>query len=352
MRALKVAVAVGTLLLALPVAVLADVTVERYTKSGGFRGIGASEGTSVDRISGLKKREKGTMKMTGTLGSFFSKVAGDMETDAITDIPADAVRRLDNKKKTYTESAITLPKEKEGAEKQAAAGKEGPPEKQKVRVVRNEITVKETGEKKVINGFDCARFIITWLVETENIETGERAKNIMTNDLWNTPETKDIRALQQEEMEFTQAYLKKLGLDITSQETKKLGLSFVAGMLGGDEKSMEGNVREIQEKMSKVKGYPIATSVKWEVIGEAKATPPPAEGGGSGGGQSGGLDISKGIGGLLSGLAKKAATPKTDGAPPREGNVVFDTYVEVKRIDASPIAAGEFEVPAGYKLVK
>jgi len=43
-------------------------------------------------------------------------------------------------------------------------------------VVRNEITVKETGEKKTIGEYPCARYVITWVVETENIETGSAAR--------------------------------------------------------------------------------------------------------------------------------------------------------------------------------
>jgi len=100
-------------------------------------------------------------------------------------------------------------------------------------VIRSEISVKETGEKKTVNGFECSRYIVTWLVETENIETKERSKTTMTNDLWNTPETKEIRTLQKEEMEYSKAYMKKLGLEMSPEDSRKLGMTAVAACSRG-----------------------------------------------------------------------------------------------------------------------
>ena len=113
----------------------ADVTVERTMKSAGFAGIGAGESTTVEKLSGLRKRDVSTMKMTGFLG----KVAGDLGSDEITDIAKDAVWKLDHKKKTYTESRITPPPQ---PKEEPAQDRPEKPEKPKVRVVRNEITVK------------------------------------------------------------------------------------------------------------------------------------------------------------------------------------------------------------------
>ncbi len=328
-------------------AALADVTVERFVKSSGIKGFGASESTDVDKFSGLRKRSVSSGKMTGAIGSFFSKVAGGMESDSITDIGKDAIWRLDHKKKTYTESKITLPKE--AREEPANRQEEAKEEKSKVRVVKSEISVKETGESKKINGFDCVRYVITWLVETENTETKERSKNVMTTDLWNTPETKETKALQQEEMEFNRAYLKKLGIDISSEDSQKLGLSVAAGLFGGDNKSMEKNLKELKEQMAKVKGFSIANSVKWESQSEGGAQPAAAQAEQSN--KSGGTDLAKGIGSFLGGLAKKTNTGGENKGS-SGGGVLFESYSEIKRIDAFSIPASEYEVPASYKLAK
>ena len=334
-----------------PRAALGDVTVERFIKSGGIKGIGASESTVVEKLSGLKKHDASSMKMTGAVGGFLGKIAGDMGTDVITNIEKDVVWTIDHKKKAYTESSITLPKEKE-KEEPAPRSQKDKEEKPKVRVIRSEISVKETGEKKTVNGFECSRYIVTWLVETENIETKERSKTTMTNDLWNTPETKEIRTLQKEEMEYSKAYMKKLGLEMSPEDARKLGMTAVAGLFGEDEQAMRKRVKELQEKMSKIKGYPIITTVKWEM--EASGTSRPARDE-SAGKESEDVDVSGGIGGLLGSLAKRSAKKKAAESAKesgKDGNVLFEFSSEIKRIEVSSIPSSDFEVPPGYKLKK
>jgi hypothetical protein len=315
------------------------VTVERFNKSGGVQGIGASESAVVEKLSRLKKHETSSFKMTGSVGGFLGKFAGDMGSDVITDIDKDVVQTLDHKKKAYTERPITLPKEKEQPPARAEKGKE---EKPKVRVVRNEISVKDTGEKKTINGFDCNRYVVTWLIETENIETGERSKTTMTNDLWNTPETREIRALQKEELEFAKAYMKKLGLSVSPEDARKFGMAAVAGMFGDDEQAVK----------TKIKGYPIVTAVTWEIESPEASR---KAGGETVEKESEDIDLSGGVGGLLGGLAKKAAKKKAAERAKESakgGQVLFDFYSEIKKIDVSSIPPSEFAVPSGYKLVK
>ena len=326
-----------------------DVTAERFIKSGGIRGIGASESTVVEKLSGLKKHEKSNVKMTGSVGGFLSRIAGDMGSDVITVIPRDVVWTLDHKKKTYIETRITLPK---GKEEPSGPAEETTQEKSKVRVIRNEISVKETGEKKTINGYDCSRYVITWLIETENVDTGERSKTTMTNDLWNTPETKETRALQKEELEFAVAYMKKMGLDISTEDAGKFGMAAVAGMFGEDDRAIQEKLKELQEKMAKVKGYPIVTALKWVTETSGAPRQAPKEQAET---ESEDTDLSGGIGGLLGGLARKTVKQKASGSAKDGGeaeNVLFDVYSEIKRIDVSSIPASDFEVPAGYKPLK
>jgi len=338
----------GLFLALLPVTVHADVTVERYIKSGGFGGVGASEGTSTDKISGFKKRSESSMKMTGKLGGFLGKFAGDMGSDEIVLINDDRVIRIDHKDKTYTERAITLPKEEEspgyqGGDEGGPQGGEEEGEKRNVKVVRNEITVKETGEKKSINDFDCKQYIVTWILETEDLDTGERATSTMTSDLWNTPATKETRALQKEEAAFNEAYLKKMGLDIPPQKMKNFGLMVIAGMLGADREEMERKMKELEKKFATIEGYSISSSVTWKTSSTAEQKQQPE-------GESEEIDLSKGFGGLLSGLTRKAMKkePSEGQKKDGDGSVIFSSYTEIQKIGTSSVAGSDFEVPAGY----
>ena len=173
-------------------------------------------------------------------------------------------------------------------------------------MVRNEITVKEAGDRRTIGAYDCAHYVVTWVVETEDLETKERSESTMVSDLWTTPETDEIRALQKEELEFTKAWLKKIGWDMSMQETQKMGLAMVGSMIGGDEESFKKGAKEVAEKMAKIKGYPIGTGVKWMIKSPGGAAA--AKKGGDGGGSEGGMpDLSKGLGGLMSAFGKKPA---------------------------------------------
>lgn len=347
------------LTLFIPISAYGDIIVERFTKTGGFGGVGASESYMVTKISGIKKREQITTKMTGSLGKLFTKMAGEVKSDVITDIGRDAIWSLDHKEKTYTEQKIfAIGKMFTGAEEESQAPEEaGEKEEPEVRVIRNEISVKAAGEKKNINGYDCTKYILTWLVETEDLETKERATNIMTTELWNTPETNEIKQLQKEENAFNQAHLKKMGFEMSAKEMEKFGLLMMAGMLGGDKKTMDKNIRELQNELSKIKGYSISTSVRWEHLSdttqkqeaeEAKIEKEEEE--------SEDIDVSEGIGGFMSGLAKKTLKgemkekqKEKEAEREKKGNVVFDSYTEIKKITVTNIPSTEFEIPTGYK---
>jgi len=341
----------------------ADVTVERFIQSSGFGGIGANEGTTTTLIKGLKKREKVNLKLTGSLGKFVTKMGGPMETDSITDINKDVIWMLDHKKKTFTENKISIEMEKMKGQPSA---QEENKEKPKVKIIRNEFSVQETGEKKTINGYNCRKYLLVWLVETEDLKTKEHAKNTMTAELWNTELTKELNALEKEEMEYNQAYLKKLGLEMSPQEAQKFGLGMMSGFLGTDEKATEENMKKISKEVSKIKGYNIATYIKWEHESdsikkqreEAEKTEAREEEE-----EDEDVDVSQGVGGFLSGVAKKAANKKLkEEKKKREAekkeknkgqeNVVFESYTEIKKVSTSKIDESEFTVPAGYKLVK
>ena len=316
-------------------------------KSAGFAGLGAGDTATVEKISGLRKRDVSTMKMTGFLG----KMAGDLGGDEITDIAKDAVWRLDHKKKTYTEERITPPPQPEEEPGQDRPRKD---EKPRVRVVRNEITVKEAGDRRTIGAYDCAHYVVTWVVETEDLETKERSESTMISDLWTTPETDEIRALQKEELEFTKAWLKKIGWDLSMQETQKMGLAMVGSLIGGDEESFKKGAKEVAEKMAKIKGYPIGTGVKWMIKSPGGAAA--AKKGGDGGGSEGGMpDLSKGLGGLMSAFGKKPAKgggESAGGGDAGGAKTVFDTYTEIRKISTASLPGSDFAPPAGYKKVE
>lgn len=328
--------------------VYADVTVERFFKSGGIGGVGASESQQKEYIKGIKKREDSTMKFTGAV---LGRLAGEQSTSAVYRIDKDLIWDINHPKKSYTERPIFMPAGKvpSTAEDTKKAGREGEKEEE-VRIIRNEFNVEATGKKKTINNFPCEQYILTWLVEMENVKTKERSTNQMTTDLWNTTEDARIRTLEKEESEFNRAYMKKLGIEMTQQDIQKFGLTMLGSAMGDAADSLK-------KEMSKIKGYPIVTSVRWEARADEKTgaqQKPEArkkqekekEGDED-------TDISEGLGGILGGFMKKKMTEKQKEKNAREDEKgtkpLFESYFEIKGIDTSTLADSLFDVPAGYK---
>ena len=163
----------------------------------------------------------------------------------------------------------------------------------------------------------------------------------MTTDLWNTPATKETKALQKEETAFNEAYLKKMGLDIPPGKMKSFGLMAIAGMLGADREEMEKKMKALEKKLSTVEGYSISSAVTWETSSTARSNRPVEE--------DEPIDMSKGMGGFLSGLAKKTMKKPAGGEKKSGGgSVIFSSYTEIRKIDTSSIPGGDFEIPAGY----
>lgn len=316
----------------------ADATVESFTKFGGFKGNGAYEGTLVSRIQGDKQFESSSIKFTGAILSW---AAGGSEQATITRIDKGIVWVLDPKNKTYTEEPIATFKHEDPSAKEDA-GKEDAVEKPNVRVTKSEFTVKKTGKSETINGFACEEYLVTWLIEIENLDTKAKTRNTMTTNLWTTPETASIKKLQAEEKAFTKAYMKKIGMDMSSEEMKQYGMSVFSMMSGASEKDLEKGFKGLKKEMAKVKGYPIRTAVNWRIEDDQK---PAARNDQTG--SSGGIDISGGWSGILSGvLSQKAAeSVKAD-----ENAPFFSSTTEVKSIKVDSLAADTFNVPSGYKL--
>jgi hypothetical protein len=315
--------------------VWADATVESSIKSSGFKGMGAFEGTSSRRYQGEKMWDSTSSKFTGAI---LSRVTGGSETATITRVDKGVYWALDPKNKTYVERPIE-------AVKMGETGKEKPEqEKSKVRVTKSEFSVKKTGASETINGFPCEEYLVTWLLEMEDMETKAQSRSTMTNNLWTTPETATIRKVQAEERAFHKAFAQKLGLQISPEEAKQMGIETFAAMSGASKEEIEKGFTKVREEMAKIKGYPIRTVVNWSVEGEK------SEGGEKASSESSSQTPTS-VGGFLSGLSKgitqKVMKDKGSTSGQKEG-ATFSTTHEVKAIHADSVPAEVFEVPPGY----
>lgn len=315
-----------------------DATIESTVKTGGIKGMGASEGTLLKRYQGDKKWESISTKFTGAI---LSRVSGGSESTNITRVDKGVYWNLDPQNRTYVERPI------EPFKKEDLSKERGEKEKPKSRVTKSEFTVKKTGASETINGFACEEYLISWLLEMEDLETKAKSRNTMTTNLWTTPETATIRKAQAEEQEFQKAYAHKLGLSISPDEAKQLGMEALGSMSGAPPEEIQKGLMRVKEEMSKIKGYPIRSVVSWNLEGEKVASAGKEEKTSS----ESTPESPKGIGGLLGGLAGKI-TQKMGGEKPsstggKEGPF-FSSITEVRTIKVDSISGEVFEVPAGY----
>jgi hypothetical protein len=308
----------------------ADATLEMVVKSGGIKGIGAHEGTTVTRIQGLKMAESSSTKFTGAI---LSLLPGGGEKTSIQRVDKGVIWELDAKEKSYTETAI--------APFQAVESGVREGEKPRVRVTKSEFKVKKTGASEAIHGFPCEEYLISWLVEMEDLETKTKMENSMETRLWTTPETAAIRKLQAEQDAFWKAYMKKVGLNLPPGEMKQFGMEALAAS-GASQKEMDREFARFRSEMSKIKGFPIRTVVGWKTSGGGA---PKAEKPESPEGQGPAAALGDLFGGLKGVISKKMGGGESK--PAAEGPL-FSSTTEVKAIHADSIPTSVFEIPSGY----
>ena len=316
-----------------------DATIESTFKTGGIKGMGASEGTSIRRFQDEKMSDSQATKFTGAI---LSRISGSSEILAITRVDKGVYWNVDSKNRTYTETPL------QPFDKMEAPGKE-PEEKgkPKMRVTKSEFTVKKTGASATINGFSCEEYLLTWLLEMEDIESKAKSQSTMTTNLWTTPETATIRKVQAEEQEFHKAYARKLGVTVSSEEGKRMGMAAFAAISGAPPDEIEKGSIRVKNEMSKIKGYPVRTVVSWTWESEKGAAPKQEETS-PGESVSGLADSVKGLlGGLMGRVTQKKAEEKSAPSGGKEAPF-FSSTMEIKTMSTDKVPAEAFEIPAGY----
>ena len=307
-----------------------DTTIEKTHKTSGFRGIAASKGTTIQRYQAYKLWESTT---TGFAGAILSKITGKQETITITRVDKGVYWTLDSEEMIYEEAPIVPLKDMMG-EKPSDKKAEG---KSKVQVRKSQFTVKETGASETVNGFPCEEYLITWLLEMEDVETKQRSLSTMTTNLWSTPETATVSSAQADVMKFQRAFARKLGVNVTPDEARLMGMEVFASMSGMSRAELSKGLSRVQKEMSKIKGYPIRTEVTWnlEPAGDASLKENP--------GASTSTQDTAGRSCLFGGLAGLTGQQGPSGGAP-----LFSSEFEVKSIEVKPVPAKTFEIPTGY----
>jgi hypothetical protein len=334
--------ALTVLLLAAPM--LAGV-VKKTKADITFRGFGKFSLAQSEKLTGEQK-------WTDTLSDFKGQgIAGGLagktilrsgNTGEIIDLPQSSVFKLDNKKKEYTVGPIKKLEEEMGEEK-AEAGKEAKPEESEshIKITKNEFKVEDTGEESTINNFAVRKYLIHWLTEWEDTETGDKGSSRLETLIWTTPLNETLQKAQEEERQFFRGYMEKMGVNVEKSQQDYLGTNWLSLLDSlGKAKGQPGrDYSKAAGELQKIKGYPIVVDGQYFTTGQKAAAEGAEEG------QQEPTDVKGAIGGMFKKTLKKK--PADSAASANEPALTYHT--EVLEISTADLGSGDFQVPPTYK---
>lgn len=328
--------------------------VESYVHNFGFKGMFASEGSEIVRTRPEMQRIDQEFQFTGAIMKHLSKPASSA---MIGRVDRNLLWMLDKKEKRYTECPLggcplpagasdpsqpeSMPKEERDPAAPSCATK----------LTKNDFSVKATGQKRAVNGFDAEEYLAVWEVVAEDAQKMKDTSHL-TFTIWTTPEGAQIKEVLKVQESYGRAYLQKIGMGdspmgkiVPKEAMGILATYFIGGM---NEKDRQALIKAAKE-FEKIKGFPISTKLEWTADAKAcgRGEPQKVEKK-----EEKGIDFSGGIGGIMSGLAGKAVEKKVD-EKMKEGEVkpIFGYVQEIKAIKVEPISDSLFQPPADYKLV-
>lgn len=336
MNRIKTTFALSVVLGVLAAPALAGVVKKSRTQVT-FKGFGSLTMEQGERIAPDKKASETKTEFKGkgllgkTLGSSLLRSGSFGE---IVDLGALTVTSLDNKKKEYQTKPIEKIQVGEASDEAGQEAETQPASESDIKIIRSEFKVEATGETQTLNGFPCEKYAVLWEAEWENVRTQAKGTEKMTTMVWTTPMSGDLQAAQDEEMKFSRAYLKAIGLDQDIMERSVLGGQWIQALASmnpaNPAPSPEG--RQVAKEMGKIKGYPILIDGKYFSVRPEGEKQVEEKGGGM-----------PSLGKLAMGALKKKPKPGEENEP----SLAY--VIEILELSAAPVDASAFEIPAGYK---
>ena len=274
---------------------------------------------------------------------------GSQHNASVIDLGKETITSINFDKKQY--SVMTFEQMKQMMEEVSQRMKSSP-EAQKAGQnadVNFKVSAKDTGEKKMIAGFETHEMILTMEMEGTDKQTGNTGGMLITTDMWLAPKAAGYT-------EVTDFY-KRMGQKVNWAPT---GL----GALGGRPDMAKG-FAEIYKESSKLNGMPVYQVIKMGVHAEgqpqngqqgAQAPPPQQEQqqaerpsiGGVLAGRLGGFGRKK----KSSDEQQQSGDAQGQGQPADASGSLMEMTMEISGFSSAPLDASKFEVPAGFKQVE
>jgi hypothetical protein len=323
-------VAVASLLVLSSYPLCADVRADQKTRvefagmlgrmMNLFGGKGAKEGTvSTVAVKGDRK---------ATLGETSGQIV-DLAEEKVYDLD---IRKKSYKVTTFAELRRRMEEAKKKAEddaKRADQKKDQAPAETNVEI---DFDVKDTGQKKTVNGFDTHQVVMTIALREKGKALEQGGGMVLTSDLWLAPAIAAMREIAA----FDQRYFEKLyGPMIAGASAEEMAAAMAIYPL------LAPAMKRMRTESAKMNGTAILTTTTFESVKSAEQMASEQNA------KSEGDSKPSGVGGLVGGLARRAAQKKGDNEPKPRTTVMTSTN-EVLKVVAD-VTPADVAIPAGFK---
>jgi len=321
---LGAAIAVSALLVSAAGA-SADVTVQQKTqvKFEGMLG-------RMMNLFGGKAAKDGLVQTVVVQGD--RKATRSADSAEIVDLAEEKVYRLNLKDKSYT--AKTFAEIRREMEEAARKAREDAPKSegrdQDQREMQVDFDVKDTGQRKTVNGFDCREVVTTIAVHEKGKSLEQAGGIVMTANSWLAPNVPGARELA----DFDLRYAKKMAQGVNAEQMMQ-----AFAMYPGMKEAME----RFQREQVNLEG----TAVQSTLVLASAASPEQAQAAGRDEAPRGG-----GLGGMLGRFGRKKSDDSKDKAAGTPGRATIMTSATELTSAVATADATALQVPETFKLKK
>jgi hypothetical protein len=193
-----------------------------------------------------------------------------------------------------------------------------------------DVDIKNTGERKTINGFDTRQVVMTITLREKGKTLEQGGGMVTTTDMW----LAQTIAAMKEISAFDARYAQKLyGGMVAGASAEQMAAAMALYPM------MKQALSRMSTEGAKIDGTAIMTTVTMDAVKSQEQLAQEARAN----------EDSKtpgSVGGLLGGLARRAARRGDDGAKPR--TTFMTSTSEILKV-TTEIAAGDVAIPAGFK---
>jgi hypothetical protein len=333
------------LVAALAVAARADVKTEEKSLVK-FEGM-------MGRMMGLfggKAMREGIINTVAVRGN--RKMTVNDQTGQIVDLDEEKIYELDIKDKRYkvTTFAEMRRRLEEARERMAKAPREpGQPapahQQQGQAQMEVDFSIKESGQKKNINGYDCREVVMTITTREKGKKLEESGGMVMTSNLWLAPKIPAMKEIQDFDLRYAQKMAGMFGLggeQMAAALAMYPGMKEAMGKFQAENVNMDGTAILTVMTMETVASAQQAAQVEKQ---QAERQQAQAE-------QDRNITSVRGLGGLIGRrIARRKAEPESaaPAQPQTPGRATLLTStLELVKVSTA-LSPADLSIPAGFK---